>query len=177
VTTSRDKTLEPETREALDVESLAPAVETEVSDDPRERAVQEFHARHRGLKLAPVVVVIPAFNEEDAIRPVLDDVPREACGLAVDTIVIDDGSSDGTADAACAAGRGLVASCPVNRGQGRALRLGYRIAREHGAAYVVTTDADGQYSPDEIAVLTDWFTRTTGLAQAYIDELRERDKA
>jgi glycosyltransferase involved in cell wall biosynthesis len=36
-------------------------------------------------------------------------------------------------------------SCSVNRGQGAALRLGYRVAREHGAQYLLTTDADGQY--------------------------------
>jgi glycosyltransferase involved in cell wall biosynthesis len=39
---------------------------------------------------------------------------------------------------------------PVNRGQGAALRLGYRLAREGGASYIVTTDADGQYNPAEI---------------------------
>jgi len=44
----------------------------------------------------------------------------------------------------------MVADVPVNRGQGAALRLGYRIAREGGAAYIVTTDADGQYNPAEM---------------------------
>jgi glycosyltransferase involved in cell wall biosynthesis len=43
----------------------------------------------------------------------------------------------------------------VNRGQGAALRLGYRIAREHGAEYIITTDADGQYDPADFeGVLT-----------------------
>jgi glycosyltransferase involved in cell wall biosynthesis len=42
---------------------------------------------------------------------------------------------------------------PVNRGQGAALRLGYRLAREGSAAYIVTTDADGQYNPAEIATV------------------------
>jgi len=46
-------------------------------------------------------------------------------------------------------------SCQANRGQGAALRLGYRVARDHGATYVVTTDADGQYAvADMPAVLT-----------------------
>jgi glycosyltransferase involved in cell wall biosynthesis len=44
----------------------------------------------------------------------------------------------------------MVCDVPVNRGQGAALRLGYRIAREGGAAYIVTTDADGQYNPAEM---------------------------
>jgi len=44
----------------------------------------------------------------------------------------------------------LVCDVPVNRGQGAALRLGYRLAREGGARYIVTTDADGQYNPAEM---------------------------
>jgi len=47
----------------------------------------------------------------------------------------------------------LVCDVPVNRGQGAALRLGYRLAREGGADYIVTTDADGQYNPAEIESL------------------------
>jgi glycosyltransferase involved in cell wall biosynthesis len=43
-----------------------------------------------------------------------------------------------------------VAVAPVNRGQGAALRVGYRLAREGGARYVVSLDADGQYVPPEI---------------------------
>jgi glycosyltransferase involved in cell wall biosynthesis len=44
----------------------------------------------------------------------------------------------------------MVCDVPVNRGQGAALRLGYRLAREGGARYIVTTDADGQYNPAEM---------------------------
>jgi glycosyltransferase involved in cell wall biosynthesis len=44
----------------------------------------------------------------------------------------------------------MVCDVPVNRGQGAALRLGYRLARDGSAAYIVTTDADGQYNPAEI---------------------------
>ncbi len=47
----------------------------------------------------------------------------------------------------------------------------------YGPYYGRLNELFASYSPDEIAVLTDWFTRTTGLAQAYIDELREQDKA
>src|SRR6202012_646449 len=59
---------------------------------------------------------------------------------------------DATAKEAEAAGA-LVADVAVNRGQGAALRLGYRIAREGGAEYIVTTDADGQDNPAEIEKL------------------------
>jgi len=64
-------------------------------------------------------------------------------------VVVSDGSKDKTAGVAKTHGA-LVADVPVNRGQGAALRLGYRLAREGGARYIVTTDADGQYNPAEI---------------------------
>jgi glycosyltransferase involved in cell wall biosynthesis len=89
--------------------------------------------------------VIAAYNEAGGIRAVLDGLPQQVCGLRADVVVVDDGSDDGTA-AALEGGRAHVVSCRTNRGQGAALRLGYRVARDHGAAYVVTTDADGQYA-------------------------------
>src|SRR5919204_3804860 len=78
--------------------------------------------------------------------------PAEVAGLDAATIVVVDGSSDDTADVARKQGA-LVCDVPVNRGQGAALRLGYRIAREGGASYIVTTDGDGQYNPAEIPSL------------------------
>lgn len=140
MTTPRDTTLEAEARRAAS------------PGDPRERAVHAFSGRHPGVRFAPVVVVIPAFNEEEAIGAVLEAVPREACGLAVDTLVIDDGSSDGTAEVALAAGV-YVAALDENSGQGSALRLGYSLAREHGAEYIVTLDADGQWDPGDVTTL------------------------
>jgi Glycosyl transferase family 2 len=100
----------------------------------------------RGRRLPPVVFVIAAYNEEGAIGPVVDALPASICGLATAAIVVADGSVDGTAKEAHSRGA-LVCDVPVNRGQGAALRLGYRLAREGGASYIVTTDADGQYDP------------------------------
>jgi hypothetical protein len=119
---------------------------------PSDRAAHDFAAAHPGLRFAPVVVVIPAFNEEEAIGAVLDAMPREACGLPVATLVVDDGSADGTAAVARDSGM-YVATLDQNSGQGTALRLGYRIAREHGAEYIVTLDADGQWDPADVARL------------------------
>ena len=99
--------------------------------------------------LPPVAIVIAAYNEEGAIGPVVRALPDTVCGLATATIVVADGCKDATAAEAHNAGA-FVADVPVNRGQGAALRLGYRIAREGGAEYIVTTDADGQYNPAEI---------------------------
>ncbi len=122
-------------------------------DDVDDRVLAELARDHPDLRLPAVVVVIAAFDEATGLPGVLATLPSRAHGLDVAVLVVDDGSSDGTAEAARATGRAIVAACPVNRGQGRALRLGYRIAREHGAAYIVTTDADGQYSPDDIPVV------------------------
>jgi glycosyltransferase involved in cell wall biosynthesis len=106
----------------------------------------------RATKLAPLAIVIAAYNEEGAIGPVVEALPPVIAGLETVKIVVSDGSMDSTVKDAEAAGA-LVCDVPVNRGQGAALRLGYRLAREGGAQYIVTTDADGQYNPAEIAAL------------------------
>jgi glycosyltransferase involved in cell wall biosynthesis len=127
------------------------AVRLPRTDEIDEAVLAAFDREHPGLSLPPVTIVIAAYNEAAGLARVLHSLPRQVCGLPAEVLVVDDGSSDATASTVRAAGRGLLAACPVNRGQGRALRLGYRIAREHGASYLVTTDADGQYSPDEVA--------------------------
>lgn len=114
------------------------------SDGVDADALAAFRARYGDPELAPVVIVIAAYNEADGIRGVLADLPGTVCGLRADVLVVDDGSSDGTAEAVEGT-RAYVCPSRVNRGQGAALRLGYRIAREHGASYIITTDADGQY--------------------------------
>jgi glycosyltransferase involved in cell wall biosynthesis len=97
-----------------------------------------------------VAVVIAALNEEESLGGVLAEIPATACGLPVQTIVVDDGSTDRTADVARAAGV-HVHRFEINEGHGVALRAGYRIAREQlGAEYIVTLDADGQWNPAEI---------------------------
>jgi glycosyltransferase involved in cell wall biosynthesis len=103
----------------------------------------------RATKLPPVAIVIAAFNEEGSIGPVVEALPARVGGLETAVVVVSDGAVDSTAKEAREAGA-LVCEVPVNRGQGAALRLGYRLAREGGASYIVTTDADGQYNPAEI---------------------------
>jgi glycosyltransferase involved in cell wall biosynthesis len=99
--------------------------------------------------MPPVAIVIAAYNEQGVIGSVVDALPASICGLATTAVVVSDGSADGTV-AEGREHRALVADVPVNRGQGAALRLGYRLAREGGAQYIVTTDADGQYNPAEM---------------------------
>ncbi len=105
-------------------------------------------------QLPPVAIVIAAFNEEGVIGSVVSALPAKVCGLETATIVVSDGAKDATVPEAGAAGA-LVCDVPVNRGQGAALRLGYRLARAGGAQYIVTTDADGQYNPAEMERVLD----------------------
>lgn len=115
----------------------------------REAAIAGFREAHPGLELPPVVVVIAALDEEYCLGGVLDEIPAEACGLPVATLVVDDGSSDATSDVARRHGV-HVARLERNCGHGIALRVGYQLAREHGARFIVTLDADGQWDPKEI---------------------------
>jgi glycosyltransferase involved in cell wall biosynthesis len=117
--------------------------------DVREQAIASFRAGNGERSFAPVVVVIAAYNEEDAIGGVLEAIAPEACGLDVEVLVVDDGSVDETAAIAEAHGVNLV-RLERNCGHGIALRVGYQLAREHGAEYIVTLDADGQWDPVEI---------------------------
>jgi hypothetical protein len=130
-----------------------------IYSDPQDRATDDAAVAafiqaygERATRLPPVAIVIAAYNEEGAIGPVIEALPDQVCGLATAVIVVADGCADGTAKEATTAGA-MVCDVPVNRGQGAALRLGYRLARDGGAAYIVTTDADGQYNPAEIATV------------------------
>lgn len=115
-------------------------------------AAADFAERLGSRRLGPLVVVIAAYNEEGAIGTVLRQMPADVCGLAVEALVVVDGATDRTAEVAASAGA-LVCDVAVNRGQGAALRLGYRLARTHGAAYIATLDADGQYDPAQLALV------------------------
>jgi glycosyltransferase involved in cell wall biosynthesis len=112
-------------------------------------ALASFQQRYRARPGAPVVVVIAAYNEEPSVARVVGAIPTDLCGKATQVIVVVDGAEDETAAKAEAAGA-LVCDVAVNRGQGAALRLGYALARARGAEIILTTDADGQYSADDM---------------------------
>jgi glycosyltransferase involved in cell wall biosynthesis len=112
-------------------------------------AIADFRADYGKLVLSPVVVVIAAYEEEASIGAVLDELPAEACGFPMSCIVVVDGDTDRTAPVAREHGA-YVCTFPTNRGQGAAFRVGYALARDVGARFIVTTDADGQYVGSEI---------------------------
>ncbi|MDX6555837.1 MAG: hypothetical protein QOD86_2032, partial [Miltoncostaeaceae bacterium] len=98
---------------------------------------------------APVALVLPAHDEEATVADVVGRVPATVAGRPTLTIVVDDGSADGTAAAAAAAGAEVVAM-GVNRGLGAAVRRGFAEAVARGAAVVAFCDADGEYAPEEL---------------------------
>lgn len=134
-------------------------------------AVARFDRDYPGARFADIVVVIAAYQEEAGIGPVVEQMPTQCVGpdgetRRVDTLVVVDGSTDRTAETAAERGA-YVCAAPANRGQGGALRLGYRLAARGGAGYLVTTDADGQYDiaelPDLISpILSDEADFVTG---------------
>jgi cellulose synthase/poly-beta-1,6-N-acetylglucosamine synthase-like glycosyltransferase len=115
----------------------------------RKLAIERFFEKGTASSLSGITVIIPAFNEADNLNHVLPGIPESIDGHAVGVLVVDDGSSDNTADVAHKHGYS-VASSPFNRGGGAALRLGYDIAMVAGAKIIVTMDADGQHLPGEI---------------------------
>jgi len=117
-----------------------------------ETALARFHADYPQPGPCELAVVIAAFNEESNIGAVLADIPATVVGLRATVIVVDDGSTDRTADVA-RVHHALVGELGRNHGQGVALRLGYRLARDLGASYIATLDADGQYSPSDLPVV------------------------
>jgi glycosyltransferase involved in cell wall biosynthesis len=122
------------------------------ADRISDEACRAFVAEYGPGPRAPIAVVMPAFNEAATVARVVAAVPARIAGLDTVTIVIDDGSTDGTAGPAREAGA-LVGRLAVNLGQGHALRLGYRVARQGGATLIATIDADGQFDPAELPAL------------------------
>lgn len=102
------------------------------------------------------IVVVPAYNEEKNLRPVLQGVFSHRPGDMV--VVVDDGSVDNTVIVAQEAGAQVLRHV-VNRGQGAALRTGTEYALNKWADIIVHFDADGQFDPAEIAVLIEPIAR------------------
>jgi glycosyltransferase involved in cell wall biosynthesis len=98
--------------------------------------------------LAGTLVFIPAWNEESSLPGVLAEARDELSG--VDLLVVDDGSTDGTAEAARAGGADVV-SFGENRGLRAGIAEGYRQALERGCDYCGRLDADGQHPAAELA--------------------------
>jgi glycosyltransferase involved in cell wall biosynthesis len=109
--------------------------------------------RRRARKTAgrpSILAIVPAFNEASAIGGVVREL--RAVRPRLDVLVVDDGSTDGTARAAAGAGAWVV-TLPFNLGIGGAVQTGFRYAMAHGYDMAVQVDGDGQHVPSQIPVL------------------------
>ena len=101
---------------------------------------------------SPIVLFMPAHNEEESVGTCVQRTPASVMGRSVQVLVVDDGSTDATAERARAAGAEVI-SLPENRGLGAAVRVGLTAAVDRGAAAVAFCDADGEYPPEELEAL------------------------
>lgn len=97
----------------------------------------------------PVVLFLPAHDEAAAVADVVARVPASVAGHPVRCLVVDDGSTDATAERAAAAGAEVLA-LGENRGLGAAVRAGLGAGVAAGAVAVAFCDADGEYDPQEL---------------------------
>lgn len=100
--------------------------------------------------MTSTLLIIPAYNEAEALPGVLAELRH--LELDHDVVVVDDGSTDETAEVARAGGA-TVLQLPFNLGIGGALRTGFLYAVRNGYDRAVQFDGDGQHDPDEIAGL------------------------
>jgi glycosyltransferase involved in cell wall biosynthesis len=99
---------------------------------------------------ARIVAVVPAFEEAEAIGAVVTEI--RDFDSTIDVVVVDDGSGDGTADAAAEAGA-VVVRLPFNLGIGAAVQTGFRYALEQDYDVAVRLDGDGQHAATELPKL------------------------
>jgi len=109
-----------------------------------------------------LIVQIPAYNEESTIAQTLRDIPKKIEGIQqIETLVIDDGSSDQTVDAAKKGGANHILQLKTHRGLSAAFIAGIDNALRLGADIIVNTDADNQYAGADIARLVAPIVRGT----------------
>jgi glycosyltransferase involved in cell wall biosynthesis len=108
-------------------------------------------------------VVIPGYNEEEVIGSVIDDLPRTIKAnnknLAVNIIVVNDGSKDRTAEIVGKRKQVRLINHMLNSGAGAATRTGFNVAKKLKSDYVITMDADGQHHHEDVIKLAQEITK------------------
>ena len=100
------------------------------------------------MKNEKILIVIPAFNEQDNIAGVIETVRKSVPDC--DILVVNDCSQDETARRARQADGAWVVDLPCNLGIGGAVQTGFKFARDNGYQYVAQVDGDGQHVPGEL---------------------------
>jgi len=107
-----------------------------------------------GLKNKKLIVIIPAHNEEASIGLVIREIPKQIEGIVkIQILIIDDGSTDRTAEIAKQSGADYIVGSKVNMGLAYTFKRGLEKALDLGADIIVNTDADFQYNQTEIPKL------------------------
>jgi len=106
---------------------------------------------------ARIAVLIPAYNAAASLRGVIEGIK----GYVSSILVVDDGSTDATAEVALAAGVHVLRQ-RINRGKGVALRTGFWFLLHQGYQAIITMDADGQHDPSYIPLFIDAYKKGKG---------------
>jgi glycosyltransferase involved in cell wall biosynthesis len=103
------------------------------------------------MKKQKVIVFLPAYNEEESIKEVIEKIPRSFDSrVIIEVLVIDDGSNDHTVEVARKAGANYIVQHSINKGLGAAVRTGLQHCVKLGADIGVMIDADNEYPAEEI---------------------------
>ncbi len=113
---------------------------------------EERRALDPRLRALRRLALVPAYNEAESVGAVIAEL--RAFDPQLEILVIDDGSSDGTAEVASAAGARVV-RLPFNLGIGGAVQTGFRYAYENGFELVLRVDGDGQHDPSQAVRLAE----------------------
>jgi glycosyltransferase involved in cell wall biosynthesis len=103
-----------------------------------------------------LIIQIPCYNEAATLPETLAALPRQIPGIdEIEILIVDDGSVDGTAEVARAAGVDHIVRFPRNRGLAAAFTAGLDASLRQGADFIVNTDADNQYEANDIRRLVE----------------------
>ena len=118
----------------------------------------ELTENERTLRQCKFLTALPVYNEASTVESVLDEVSRYCDHI----VVIDDGSSDGTAEILSTRDDVVVLTHPANQGYGAALQTAFQYAADQGYEMLVRLDCDGQHEPQRILKLVEMCTGANG---------------